>query len=308
MKLRQGFVSNSSTTSFVCNVCGITEEGYDACLSDVGMLSCTHGHEFHEKCTSYPLSFYDENNINQMHLQYDNGGNRSILTTNGNGLTIYSSQSNSEVARFGLPGGGISYESSSFRGNIYITNNSWDGAFDNTTTGVTGHYLVSDGRFFNQINFNSGGSEIILVNNVHSSGATVALLQYRTLNSNEGTIFGDQNGLSIVNASDYRRKENITDLTGSLSKITKLRPVEYNLRPKYGDPTRTTAGFIAHEVESCMPNLVIGTKDAVDSDGNPIMQAVSYNNNEMIATLVGAIKEQQAIIDGLKARIEALEG
>lgn len=254
------------------------------------------------------LSFYDENNINQLQLQYDNGGNRGYLNTNGNGITVYSNQTSSEIARFGLPGGGISYESSSFRGNVYITNNGWDGAFDNITSGVTGHFLVSDGRHFSQINYNSGGAEIILVNNVNSSGATVALLQYRTLNSNEGTIFGDQNGLSIVNASDYRRKENITDLTGSLSKITKLRPVEYNLRPKYGDATRTTAGFIAHEVESCMPNLVVGTKDAVDSDGNPIMQAVSYNNNEMIATLVGAIKEQQTIIDDLKARIEALEG
>ena len=66
------------------------------------------------------LSFWDENNINQMQLQYDNGGNRSVLTTNGNGLTVYSSQAGGEIARFGLPGGGNSYISSYFTGDVLI--------------------------------------------------------------------------------------------------------------------------------------------------------------------------------------------
>lgn len=47
MKTRNGFVSNSSTSSFVCTVCG-TVEGYSDCIGaeDMGISACEHGHEF----------------------------------------------------------------------------------------------------------------------------------------------------------------------------------------------------------------------------------------------------------------------
>lgn len=45
MKVRNGFVSNSSSSSFVCNVCGRSEGGYDMSYEDVGMCLCNYGHE-----------------------------------------------------------------------------------------------------------------------------------------------------------------------------------------------------------------------------------------------------------------------
>lgn len=48
MKVRNGFVSNSSSSSFVCNICGETEGGYDCSLDEVGMAECEHGHIFHK--------------------------------------------------------------------------------------------------------------------------------------------------------------------------------------------------------------------------------------------------------------------
>jgi hypothetical protein len=50
MKLRYGFVSNSSSSSFVCDICGEIESGMDACLSDFEMSRCINGHEFHNSC------------------------------------------------------------------------------------------------------------------------------------------------------------------------------------------------------------------------------------------------------------------
>jgi hypothetical protein len=44
MKIRSGFVSNSSSSSFVCNVCGDSYEGMDACLSDADFFECINGH------------------------------------------------------------------------------------------------------------------------------------------------------------------------------------------------------------------------------------------------------------------------
>ena len=44
MKIRSGFVSNSSSSSFICDVCGHDESGYDLGLSEAYMCECGRGH------------------------------------------------------------------------------------------------------------------------------------------------------------------------------------------------------------------------------------------------------------------------
>lgn len=46
MKIRMGFVSNSSSSSFTCDVCGHSESGWDYGLEDVGMCRCVNDHTF----------------------------------------------------------------------------------------------------------------------------------------------------------------------------------------------------------------------------------------------------------------------
>jgi hypothetical protein len=48
MKIRNGFVSNSSSSSFICDVTGGIESGWDATLSDIGMCCCREDHTFYE--------------------------------------------------------------------------------------------------------------------------------------------------------------------------------------------------------------------------------------------------------------------
>jgi len=43
-KYRKDFVTNSSSSSFVCDVCGETASGWDMGLSDAGMYQCENGH------------------------------------------------------------------------------------------------------------------------------------------------------------------------------------------------------------------------------------------------------------------------
>jgi len=45
MKIRQGFVSNSSSSSFTCDVCGHETGGFDVGLRDCDMCRCEEGHE-----------------------------------------------------------------------------------------------------------------------------------------------------------------------------------------------------------------------------------------------------------------------
>lgn len=59
MKIRNGFVSNSSSSSFICQVCGQDASGYDMSLDEAGMYTCTKGHTF---CQSHALEFkFDKN-------------------------------------------------------------------------------------------------------------------------------------------------------------------------------------------------------------------------------------------------------
>jgi len=53
MKLRNGFVSNSSSSAFICDVCGAVESGMDLCMRDAEMFSCVAGHTI---CESHKLS------------------------------------------------------------------------------------------------------------------------------------------------------------------------------------------------------------------------------------------------------------
>ena len=60
MKIRTGFVSNSSSSSFVCDVCGEECSGMDMCLSDAQMYQCENGHTF---CESHALEVDEEEGI-----------------------------------------------------------------------------------------------------------------------------------------------------------------------------------------------------------------------------------------------------
>ncbi len=59
MKYRLCFVTNSSSSSFLCDVCGNIESGYDLSLSDFDMYQCTNSHIFHDHEMIGNLSAWD---------------------------------------------------------------------------------------------------------------------------------------------------------------------------------------------------------------------------------------------------------
>lgn len=44
MKFRKDFVTNSSSSSFVCDICGNVESGWDMSLQEAEMVECVNGH------------------------------------------------------------------------------------------------------------------------------------------------------------------------------------------------------------------------------------------------------------------------
>ena len=116
-----------------------------------------------------------------------------------------------------------------------------------------------------------------------------------------GRIQADRNTntLSFSNTSDYRLKQNVVSMSGSLARVNALNPVNYNVIDVYENPSPVTVeGFLAHELQEQIPNAVTGERDAVNEDGSIDAQTVDLVR--IIPHLVGAIKE-------LTARVEALE-
>jgi len=117
-----------------------------------------------------------------------------------------------------------------------------------------------------------------------------------------GSISTSGSSTSYNTSSDYRLKENVAPMEGALDRVNDLNPSRFNF---IADPENTVDGFLAHEVAEVIPEAVTGEKDAVDEEGNPIYQGI--DQSKIVPLLVGAIQEQQQIIEDLKQRILTLE-
>jgi hypothetical protein len=73
MKIRTGFVSNSSSSSFICVICGEEASGWDMGLSEADMFECENGHTC---CNSHKLKKKDPS-IKQMREYLINEANES---------------------------------------------------------------------------------------------------------------------------------------------------------------------------------------------------------------------------------------
>jgi len=151
------------------------------------------------------------------------------------------------------------------------------------------------------ISYGSGAADHGMISVARGSNAT--MIEFRTTAT--GNIVGQisQNGTNTTysTSSDYRLKENIQPMAGALTKIAALKPCTY----KWKADGSNGEGFIAHELAEVAPQCVIGKKDAVDAEGNPVYQGI--DTSFLVATLTAAIQEQQALITALTTRITALE-
>ena len=191
-----------------------------------------------------------------------------------------------------------------------------------------GHVLGDTGAHYMIRTSTSVGNESMIISNTVGSGGALGVMQYR----NGGAVRGDYliadntNGIYFNSSSDYRFKENVTEIpNGYLDKLTSLRPVTYTHSADMDDDTTTVhSGFIAHEVAEVFPEFVLGDKDAVytqedldakgdqttvtESVGDPLYQTVAYSKKEWNVYIVKALQELKAENESLKARIEVLEG
>ena len=128
-------------------------------------------------------------------------------------------------------------------------------------------------------------------------------LRFRDSNGYTGGVTsGGSGSVNFDTSSDYRIKENVTDLTNGLERVLQLRPKRFNY---IGNKAKIKQdGFIAHEVDEASEDnsyLVTGQKDATfDNNGTEEINPQSLDYGRFTPMLVAAIQE-------LSAKVTALE-
>ena len=249
--------------------------------------------------TSPNVSLHIENTSSIIKV-FSSGNNAAYTNyqSNGNGKFFYVGQDNSTGASFGVGGYSSVLWNDGAYPIVFATNNAERARIDSS-----GRLLVGTTSAFNSaytMSLAVSGSTGGLVIKPGADGYT-AIQFFNAAGSNVGSISCSSSTTTYSTSSDYRLKENIAPMTGALATVAQLKPVTYTWKAT----GETTQGFIAHELAEVVPDAVVGEKDAVDAEGNPVYQGI--DTSFLVATLTAALQEMKAIIDDQAARIVALE-
>lgn len=168
---------------------------------------------------------------------------------------------------------------------------------------TTGSPFGAHGIYVNGPRYGNAGISI-----KNPNVGTTFMRFYNNSGSSVGTI--TQNGTSSTSygtTSDYRLKENIVPMTGSIDRLKQLKPSKFNFidQDVSRGETITVDGFIAHEVSDIIPEAITGEKDGLNYEGNPEYQSI--DQSKIVPLLTSALQEAISKIESLEARIKALE-
>ncbi len=140
-------------------------------------------------------------------------------------------------------------------------------------------------------------------NRVGSGGTQFgSCVEFRSNGTQAGRIgIVSATDVSLIDASDRRLKDNITDMPEAKSRINQIQMHRFRMIS-----TETyEEGFIAQELKTVVPSAVMGTEDSVDEDGN--IEYMGVGKDLLVPLLMKGLQEAFAEIAALTARIETLE-
>ena len=145
-----------------------------------------------------------------------------------------------------------------------------------------------------------GTGTALIINNTNADN-NYTPIGFRDNGTTVGYIFvnGSLNQTSYVQSSDYRLKENVNYSWNATEKLKQLKPAEFNMIKD--EENTVLSGFLAHEVESILPQAIIGEKDAVDGNGDPVYQGIDHS--KLVPLLTKAIQELSAKVEELESKI-----
>ena len=140
-------------------------------------------------------------------------------------------------------------------------------------------------------------------NRVGSGGTQLgSVVEFRSNGTQAGRIgIISATDVSLIDASDRRLKDNITDMPEAKSRINQIQMHRFRMIS-----TETyEEGFIAQELQAVVPSAVMGMEDSVDENGN--VEYMGVGKDMLVPLLMKGLQEAFAEIAALTARVETLE-
>jgi len=264
---------------------------------------------------SEALRFYSSS-ASAERLRIDSAGNLGLGTTSptarlsigdsGTGLDFTNSASgNFNIGLLAGTGSALAYifqransdllfgTNNTERARIDSSGNLLVGTTDSSGTVGSGFKVLDSGKNINVVtDASTNGAQTTY--HLYSTGAGA----FRFYIGAGGTVFATSTSISAI--SDSRLKENVRPLELGLSEVMSLQPRRFDWKEGKGQDKKNVAGFIAQEFETVFPECV-----GVSKAGEDGIEYKNINHETLIPTLVKAMQEQQAIIESLKARLDA---
>jgi hypothetical protein len=223
----------------------------------------------------------------------------------------------------------------------YGTGASFFAKYTRTGTATNGGHV---GLYIEMPNYYSTADNLngIYYDSLYTGGNTTYVLRVVRNGSQIGSITTSTTATAYNTSSDYRLKENVVPLAGALERVSKMKPVTYKWKVDQTSGEGFIAHELAEVVPNAVTGIKDETKyeeyvitpevinmvtvpAELDADGKeitperqekivitpavmgnrvlPVYQGV--DTSFLVATLTAAIQEQQAMIESLKARLDA---
>jgi hypothetical protein len=130
----------------------------------------------------------------------------------------------------------------------------------------------------------------------NDTGSVGHMLFYNP-NGNVGSITTTGSSTQYNTSSDYRLKENVTDITDATTRLKQLNPVRFNF---IADADTTVDGFLAHEVQDIVPEAISGTKDGMrdeEYEVTPAVEATYDDDGNILTEEVPAVMGTRSVPD-----------
>jgi hypothetical protein len=169
-------------------------------------------------------------------------------------------------------------------GDLHINKNEF------TSHNTMGHTLHASG--WTHHSSMAGVTTLFLNRSTSVASAEGNIVEFYLAGSYEGNIYINSSGIFFNSVSDYRLKENVINIADGITRLKQLSPRRFNF---IKNTDVTVDGFIAHEVQTVVPEAVCGEKDGEEMQG--------MDHARLVPLLTAALQEAIAKIETLEERL-----
>jgi hypothetical protein len=109
-------------------------------------------------------------------------------------------------------------------------------------------------------------------------------------------------------ASDARIKTNIQNYEKGLAEICQVNPITYDYNGKGGIPAGPGGvSILAQDLQPIFPECVGSYRGKLEEEDEDEIDILNYNGHAITFALINAVKELNAKVEALEARVAELE-